>query len=62
MFLMASFSKKGQDAYADAGSIATEVISAIKTVASFGGERKEAERYGKHLDRAAQYLNILKFH
>jgi len=54
MWVMSSLSKKGQDAYADAGAIATEVISAIKTVASFGGERKEAERYSVNLDKAAQ--------
>lgn len=32
-------------AYAKAGAVADEVLSAIRTVAAFGGEQKEAERY-----------------
>ncbi|KAM3607026.1 uncharacterized protein V6R79_000817 [Siganus canaliculatus] len=36
-------------AYAKAGAIADEVLSAIRTVAAFGGEEKEAERYDKNL-------------
>lgn len=31
-------------AYAKAGAIADEVLSSIRTVAAFGGERKEVER------------------
>lgn len=34
-------------AYAKAGAVADEVLSAIRTVAAFGGEDKEAERYPK---------------
>ncbi len=34
---MASFTTKGQTAYAQAGGVATEVISSIRTVASFSG-------------------------
>lgn len=34
-----------QKAYASAGSIAEEVLSAIRTVVAFGGEAKEAGRY-----------------
>jgi hypothetical protein len=33
------------NAYAQAGSIAEEVLSSMRTVAAFGGEEKEAERY-----------------
>ncbi|XP_007539369.2 bile salt export pump isoform X2 [Erinaceus europaeus] len=36
-------------AYAKAGSVADEVISAMRTVAAFGGEKKEVERYEKNL-------------
>lgn len=36
-------------AYAKAGSIADEVLSSIRTVAAFGGENKEVERYEKNL-------------
>ena len=32
-------------AYAKAGAVADEVLSAIRTVAAFGGEDKEVERY-----------------
>ncbi|XP_072607960.1 bile salt export pump isoform X2 [Vulpes vulpes] len=36
-------------AYAKAGSVADEVISSMRTVAAFGGEKKEVERYEKNL-------------
>ena len=43
--IVASFSVREQMAYASAGSIAEEVLSAIRTVVAFGGEEKEAARY-----------------
>ncbi|XP_016107770.1 bile salt export pump-like [Sinocyclocheilus grahami] len=36
-------------AYAKAGAVADEVISSIRTVAAFGGEHKETERYDRNL-------------
>uniref|UniRef100_W5KF00 ATP-binding cassette, sub-family B (MDR/TAP), member 11a n=1 Tax=Astyanax mexicanus TaxID=7994 RepID=W5KF00_ASTMX len=39
-------------AYAKAGAIADEVLSSIRTVAAFGGEDKETERYDKNLEEA----------
>uniref|UniRef100_A0A672J3J9 ATP-binding cassette, sub-family B (MDR/TAP), member 11a n=1 Tax=Salarias fasciatus TaxID=181472 RepID=A0A672J3J9_SALFA len=36
-------------AYGKAGAVADEVLSAIRTVAAFGGEDKEVERYDKNL-------------
>ncbi|XP_021562013.1 bile salt export pump [Carlito syrichta] len=36
-------------AYAKAGTVADEVISSMRTVAAFGGEKKEVERYEKNL-------------
>lgn len=33
-------------AYAKAGAVADEVLSSIRTVAAFGGEKKEVERLG----------------
>ncbi|KAM9487233.1 bile salt export pump-like [Clarias gariepinus] len=39
-------------AYAKAGAIADEVLSAIRTVFAFGGEEKEIERYDKNLEEA----------
>lgn len=32
-------------AYAKAGAVADEVLSSIRTVAAFGGEKKEVARY-----------------
>ncbi|XP_036947510.1 bile salt export pump-like [Acanthopagrus latus] len=36
-------------AYAKAGAVADEVLSSIRTVAAFGGELKEVQRYDKNL-------------
>ncbi|XP_048341989.1 bile salt export pump isoform X2 [Sphaerodactylus townsendi] len=36
-------------AYAKAGAVADEVLSSIRTVAAFGGEQKEVERYDRNL-------------
>ncbi len=41
-----------QTSYAKAGCIAEEVLSSIRTVASFGGERYEIGRYSHHLEDA----------
>ncbi|KAK2184056.1 hypothetical protein NP493_285g02000 [Ridgeia piscesae] len=38
--------------YAKAGKVAEEVIGSIRTVAAFGGETKEAERYNNNLSEA----------
>ena len=43
--VMAVSTTKGLDAYAKAGSVAVEVLSSIRTVAAFGGEKKEIKRY-----------------
>lgn len=37
------------DAYGAAGAIAEEVLSAIRTVIAFGGQKKEIERYSEKL-------------
>jgi len=42
--LMSSTSEKELKAYAKAGSVAEEVLSAIRTVVSFGGQEKECAR------------------
>ncbi|KAK2167994.1 hypothetical protein NP493_1249g00018 [Ridgeia piscesae] len=39
-------------AYAEAGRIAKEVLSAIRTVAAFGGESRDATRYTQYLSSA----------
>lgn len=38
-------SNKEQTALAQAGGVAEEVLTAIRTVMAFGGEKKEVERY-----------------
>ncbi|KAM9342259.1 bile salt export pump [Pholidichthys leucotaenia] len=43
------------EAYAKAGTVADEVLSAIRTVAAFGGEEKEAERYDRNLVQAQNW-------
>ncbi|KAG7464134.1 hypothetical protein MATL_G00183980 [Megalops atlanticus] len=42
-------------AYAKAGAVADEVLSAIRTVAAFGGEKKEVERYNRNLISAQRW-------
>ncbi|CAG8544756.1 10017_t:CDS:10 [Ambispora leptoticha] len=49
---VSSFTTRGQDAYASAGTIAEQVLSGIKTVTAFGGQEREAARYKKKLDVA----------
>ncbi|NXI76455.1 ABCBB protein, partial [Rhipidura dahli] len=46
-------------AYAKAGAVADEVLSSIRTVAAFGGEKKEVDRYDKNLV-FAQHWGIRK--
>jgi ABC-type multidrug transport system fused ATPase/permease subunit len=49
-FLFSSVGKLttlGQKLYAEAGSVAEQAISSIRTVAAFTGERREADRYVK---------------
>ncbi|KAJ8003456.1 hypothetical protein DPEC_G00148510 [Dallia pectoralis] len=57
--LMALFVAKltGQEllAYAKAGAVADEVITSIRTVAAFGGQMKEVERYDKNLISAQRW-------
>lgn len=42
--LIAQATLKEQTAYAQAGSVASEALSSIRTVSAFGGEEKELER------------------
>ncbi|XP_076821320.1 ATP-dependent translocase ABCB1-like isoform X2 [Clavelina lepadiformis] len=44
--------KRETDAYSKAGAIAEETISSVKTVASFGCQMKEVERYDHNLKEA----------
>uniref|UniRef100_A0A674NB95 Bile salt export pump n=1 Tax=Takifugu rubripes TaxID=31033 RepID=A0A674NB95_TAKRU len=42
-------------AYAKAGAVADEVLSSIRTVAAFGGEKKEVNRYDRNLTSAQRW-------
>jgi ATP-binding cassette subfamily B (MDR/TAP) protein 1 len=53
--ILASGSSGEQNAYAEAGSIAQQVISSIKTVVAFGGESNEIKRYCEKLDKAEKF-------
>ncbi|TPP59118.1 Multidrug resistance protein 1 [Fasciola gigantica] len=48
------FTRQESLAYAKASAIAEEVFRSIRTVYAFAGERKEARRYGSHLEDAAK--------
>ncbi|CAB3248407.1 unnamed protein product [Arctia plantaginis] len=57
--IASKYSKKEAVASGKAGTIAEEVISAIRTVYAFSGQRKEYERYAVHLEEARK-INIKK--
>ncbi|TKY57618.1 ABC transporter B family member 13 [Spatholobus suberectus] len=50
--IMSTLSEKGEAAYAEAGKVAEEVISQVRTVYSFVGEEKAVGSYSKSLDNA----------
>ncbi|KAK9727852.1 ABC transporter B member 11 [Basidiobolus ranarum] len=50
--LAAQNTTEGQQAYASAGAVTDEVISSIKMVSPFGGQKREILRYNSNLDIA----------
>lgn len=50
--VVTSFTSKEQTAYAKAGGVAEEVLSAIRTVFAFSGQEKEIKRYNENLEDA----------
>ncbi|XP_041844872.1 ATP-binding cassette, sub-family B (MDR/TAP), member 4 [Melanotaenia boesemani] len=50
--VLTSFTSKEQSAYAKAGAVAEEVLSAIRTVYAFSGQEKEIQRYHRNLEDA----------
>ena len=46
--------EKEVQAYARAGSVAEEMISAVRTVVAFGGEKKAVEKYDERLEDACR--------
>ncbi|KAF5399852.1 hypothetical protein PHET_06290 [Paragonimus heterotremus] len=57
--LMRYYTIKELGAYSRAGSISGEVLTVIRTVVAFGGEKKELHRYARELD-AAEKVGIKK--
>ncbi|KAJ3070270.1 ATP-binding cassette, sub-B (MDR TAP), member 4 [Podochytrium sp. JEL0797] len=51
---LTKLTSRGQDAYAEAGAVAEQVISGIRTVYSFSLQSRFAEKYDKKLDKAEQ--------
>jgi ATP-binding cassette subfamily B (MDR/TAP) protein 1 len=49
---MATMSQRTQQNYAAAGALAEEVLSAMKTVIAFGGQKREISNYEKKLDES----------
>ncbi|ORY44695.1 multidrug resistance protein 1 variant [Rhizoclosmatium globosum] len=47
----------GATAYAEAGAIAQEVLSSLRTVTAFGGQKRELERYSEKL-KVAEWMGI----
>ncbi|KAI9205902.1 P-loop containing nucleoside triphosphate hydrolase protein [Polychytrium aggregatum] len=50
--IISKFTGKGQNAYADAGAVAEQVISGIRTVYSFSLQQRFTEKYDKELAKA----------
>uniref|UniRef100_A0A3Q3VSZ1 Uncharacterized protein n=1 Tax=Mola mola TaxID=94237 RepID=A0A3Q3VSZ1_MOLML len=50
--VLTSFTSKEQTAYAKAGAVAEEVLSAVRTVFAFSGQNREIQRYHKRLEDA----------
>lgn len=49
-----TMTSKEIETYAKAGAVAEEALSSIRIVSAFGGEKKEAARYNKHLEKAKE--------
>ena len=56
--IMAAASKGEMDTYGKAGAIAEEVLSSIRTVVAFGGQKKELENYSQALKEAKKHSII----
>ncbi|XP_051139242.1 ABC transporter B family member 13-like isoform X2 [Andrographis paniculata] len=50
--IISSLSKRGEEAYAEAGKVAEEVISQVRTVYAFSGEKTAIEAYSSSLKNA----------
>ncbi|KMS96261.1 hypothetical protein BVRB_000680 [Beta vulgaris subsp. vulgaris] len=50
--ILSNLSQKAEAAYAESGKVAEEVLSQIRTVYAFGGERRAIHAYGRSLKKA----------
>ena len=50
--IITSYSEQELNVYGEAGKLADEVLSSIRTVVAFGGEEIEVENYGKEIEKA----------
>ncbi|KAI4343056.1 hypothetical protein MLD38_027602 [Melastoma candidum] len=50
--IMSKMSSRGQIAYADAGNVVEQTVGAIRTVVSFGGEKRAIDKYEEKLEVA----------
>ncbi|GAV06617.1 hypothetical protein RvY_16576 [Ramazzottius varieornatus] len=57
--VISSASTMEQEKYVKAGAIAEEVLSSIRTVTAFGGQKREVKRYDRELE-ASEKLGIKK--
>ncbi|KAK3611392.1 hypothetical protein CHS0354_036589 [Potamilus streckersoni] len=57
--ILVNYTKKEQETYAQAGSVAEEVLSCIRTVMSFNGQKLEQKRYKTALEESKK-LGIKK--
>ncbi|CAG2119050.1 unnamed protein product, partial [Medioppia subpectinata] len=48
--IQAKYSTSEADSYGKAGAVAEEVLGAVRTVYAFDGQRREIDRYSKHLE------------
>ncbi|KAJ7520420.1 hypothetical protein O6H91_19G005500 [Diphasiastrum complanatum] len=51
-FMISRMASKGQEAYAEAGTVVEQVVGGIRTVASFTGEKKAVDTYYNSLQKA----------
>ncbi|KAJ3036334.1 Multidrug resistance protein 1 [Rhizophlyctis rosea] len=54
VFIITKYVGKGQDAYADAGAVAEQMIAGIRTVYSFSMQKRFSEKYEVQLEKAYQ--------
>lgn len=59
--LLASLTAKELSAYAKAGAVAEEVLTAIRTVVAFNGQQKALAKYDTNLE-AARHVGVKKIH